>query len=351
MKNTAPEKTKTHLLDLTPDEIKKDIEAMGESPYRAAQIIEWVYKKKSNNISGFSNLPAELRKKLDDKYTLRVLTLKSKQESKIDGTVRYNFATAEGYIIPAVFLPSMDRNSVCISSQAGCPVGCSFCASGRSGFKRNLTRGEILEQLLEAEALSGVRVTGVLFMGMGEPFLNYENVSSAVRSITGFKELGLGRKHVTVSSVGVVPEIRKFADENTGVRLALSLHAPDDETRARLIGDKISYSVKEILEAGLYYSRKNNSRLTIEYLLAAGVNDSLQAAQKLARILKKSLKGTDDFQVNLIPFNLAERAKWKTPVTEEINRFRNSLAENGVLAMVRQPRGLDITAACGQLGV
>jgi len=342
---------KKHLLDLTTDQIKEEVAGLGQSPYRAAQIAQWVYKKKSDKISEFSNLPEAFRKELDEKYTPRVLKLKGRRESKIDGTVRYDFETADGYVVPCVFLPSNDRNSVCVSSQAGCPIGCTFCASGKAGFKRNLTRGEILEQIITAEALSGNRITGVLFMGMGEPFLNYDNVLGAVRSITGFKELGLGRKHVTISTVGLVPEIRKFADEMTGVRLALSLHAPDDATRARLIGEAIRYSVKEILEAGLYYSRKNNSRLTIEYLLAAGVNDTPQAAQKLARILQKSLHGPDEFQVNLIPFNSTERSKWKTPKEEDINRFRNYLVENKILAMVRQPKGADITAACGQLGV
>ena len=343
---------KINLLDLEPKEIERVAAAMGQNAFRAGQIIDWVYKKRSDKISGFSNLPADFRGKLDGKYTLRSLKLKSRQESKLDGTVRFNYETAEGYVIPCVYLPSKDRNTLCISSQAGCPVGCKFCASGKMGFKRNLSRGEVLEQVIASEELCGKKITGLLFMGMGEPFMNYDNVSSAVRAITAFGELGFGRKHVTVSTVGLVPEIRKFADEKPGVRLALSLHAPDDETRARLIGARIRYSVKEILEAGLYYSRKNNSRLTIEYLLAPGVNDTLQTAKKLARILSKSLHGArDEFQVNLIPFNRIERAKWKTPTEEEVNRFRNYLAENDILAIVRKPRGLDITAACGQLGV
>jgi 23S rRNA (adenine2503-C2)-methyltransferase len=343
---------KKYILDIEPGRIEAEITAMGQSAFRARQITEWIYKKKSGSISEFSNLPADFRKELSAKYILRALKLKSSEQSLLDGTTRYNFETRDGYVVPCVFLPTPERNSVCVSSQAGCPVGCGFCASGKAGFKRDLSRGEILEQVIEAEKLSGKKITGVLFMGMGEPFLNYDNVESAVRSLTGFTEFGLGRKHVTVSTVGLVPEIRKFADSKPGVRLALSLHAADDETRARLIGSRIKYTVKEILEAGLYYSRTNNSRLTIEYLLAAGVNDSSQAAAKLARLLHKSLHGArDEFQVNLIPFNGGERAKLKTPDTENINRFRNQLAESGILAIVRQPKGCDIDAACGQLGV
>jgi len=342
---------KKHLLDLTPEEIEEDIKLLGQSPFRARQIVEWVYKKRSASIEEFTNLPAALRKEFDEKYVLRALKLKTRAESRIDGTTRYDFETAEGYIIPCVFLPSKDRNTVCISSQAGCPVGCGFCASGKSGFKRDLTRGEILEQIIEVQEQSRQRVTGILFMGMGEPFLNYSNVLSAVRAITDFRELGFGRRHVTVSTIGVVPEIRKFADEKPGVRLALSLHAADDVTRARLIGEKIRYTVKEALEAGLYYSRKNNARLTIEYIVAAGVNDSEQSAEKLARLFNKSLSASDDIRVNLIPFNCTERSRLKTPKPEELNRFKNNLAENGIMAIIRQPKGLDITAACGQLGV
>jgi len=345
------QQNKIHLLDLTPEQIKEEVKKLGESAYRAGQIIEWIYKKKSAKISEFSNLPAAFRKELDSKFTLRVLKLNTSKASKLDGTIRHNFETADRYVIPCVYLPSLDRDSVCISSQAGCPIGCTFCASGKAGFKRNLTKGEILEQVITAEEQCGKRITGVLFMGMGEPFLNYDNVAGAVRSLTGFSEFGLGRRHITISTVGLVPEIRKFADEMPGVRLALSLHAADDVTRARLIGEKIRYSVKEILEAGLYYSRKNNSRLTIEYLLAAGVNDTLEAGKLLTKLLTKTLRGTDDFQVNLIPFNSTDRAKWKTPDVEDINRFRNYLVKAGLLAIVRQPKGIDITAACGQLGI
>lgn len=342
---------KRHLLDLEAYEIEREITALGESPFRAKQIADWVYKKKVSQISEFSNLPAALRKELDTRFTLRALKLKDRHESKIDGTIRYNFETTEGYIIPCVFLPSKDRNSVCISSQAGCPIGCGFCASGKTGFKRNLSRGEILEQIIEAQELSRQRITGVLFMGMGEPFLNFDNVASAVDTVTGFDELGLGRRHVTVSTVGLVPEIRKFADLNPGVRLALSLHAPDDVTRAKLIGEHTRYSVKEILEAGLYYSRKNKARLTIEYILAAGVNDSKQSADRLGKLFNKALHSSDDIRVNLIPYNSTERSKLRTPKSEDVNRFKNDLEDNGIMAIVRYPKGLDITAACGQLGV
>jgi 23S rRNA (adenine2503-C2)-methyltransferase len=342
---------KKFLLDLTPEEIEKEIEQLGQSPFRARQIVEWIYKKRTAKLEDFTNLPLAFRRELEEKYILRSLKLKDKQESRIDGTTRYNFETSEGYIIPCVFLPSKDRNTVCISSQAGCPVGCTFCASGKSGFKRDLKRGEILEQIIEVQEQSRQRVTGVLFMGMGEPFLNYDNVLSAVRAITDFRQLGLGRRHVTVSTVGVVSEIRRFADEMPGVRLALSLHAADDVIRTRLIGEKIRYSVKEVLEAGLYYTRKNNARLTIEYIVAAGVNDSQQDAEKLGRLFSKTMNASDDMRINLIPFNCTERSKLRTPKSEELSRFKNDLAQNGVMAMIRQPKGLDIDAACGQLGV
>ena len=342
---------KKYILDYEVSEIEKEILAMGQDRFRVNQVIEWIYKKKVDSFAKCTNLPAAFRREIENIYTLRSLTLLDTKVSAKDGTERFHFQAADGSEVLAVYLPGKDRNSVCISTQVGCPIGCSFCFSGKIKFKRNLSRGEILEQILQVENKKGISVNGVLFMGMGEPLLNYENVVSALKSLMAFREFGMGRRHITVSTVGLVPQIRKLAEENLGVRLALSLHAPDDQIRRKVVTERIPFTVNEILKAGLYFSRKNNSRLTIEYILIYGVNDSLASAKKFVKLVERATKPKDDIQVNLIPFNDTENKKLSTPHDEAIQRFKNFLNRNGVLAMIRQARGADIGSACGQLGI
>ena len=350
-KSDESDKMKEYFLDLEPDEIEKTVLSLGEKTFRAKQLIEWAYKKRTEDFSKCATLPLALRDALAEKYSLRSLKFEDVKTSRFDGTARFHFLTRDGYNVFAVFLPAKERNSVCLSTQVGCPVGCAFCFSGKTKFKRNLTRGEILEQIIRIEKESGAKISGVLFMGMGEPLLNFDNVLSAVRSLIDYRQFGIGRRHITISTVGLVPLIRKLADEELGVRLALSLHAPDDTIRKKLISGNISYTVNEILKAGLYFARKNNSRLTVEYILIAGVNDSLECAKKFVKLLERSSRAKDEIQVNLIPFNDTNDPGLFSAPAESNLRFKNFLIKNGVLAMIRQPRGADIGAACGQLGI
>lgn len=353
---------KKHLLDIDDDALKDALVAGGHDAYRAGQIISWVYQKHGGDFSAFTNLSADLRTWLEKHYYLRVLKIADKTASALDGTVRYTFTTRDGLTVFAVYLPSRDRRTVCISSQAGCPIRCRFCSSGAVRFNRNLTRGEMLEQVLAIAQDTGQRVSGVLFMGMGEPLLNYPAVVSSVRTLVDFRHCGIGRRHITISTVGIVPLIRKLADEQLGVRLALSLHAPNDAIRSTLIPTQaVPFSVVDILEAGLFYARRNKARLTVEYIVIAGVNDDMPAMKKFVDLLAAHARATDMVQVNLIAYNRTEhssthmsgsktRMALAAPLPDTMENIKNFLVKRGILATIREPKGADIGAACGQLG-
>ncbi|MDR1941483.1 MAG: 23S rRNA (adenine(2503)-C(2))-methyltransferase RlmN, partial [Endomicrobium sp.] len=250
----------------------------------------------------------------------------------------------------AVFLPSNGKNSVCISSQIGCPVSCAFCSSGQVKLARNLTRGEIIEQILQIENDVKEKISGVLFMGMGEPTLNFNNVTSVIKSLLSSKEFGIGKRHITLSSVGIVPAIKKLADDNYGIRLALSIHAVDEEIRKKLIPDNFGFLIEDILKAGKYYLKNTNSRLTIEYILVKNINDSTADAHKLTRLLRRHSLLNSDVSVNLIPFNPVSQTSFLAPNQERVEKFKNILKLNGLTVNIRQAKGADISAACGQLG-
>ena len=341
---------KKYILDFTVPQFRTAANSIIKQDYRLKQIIEWVYEKKASSFDQFTNLPKDFRLLLAEKFTLRTLKIIKKDTSIIDGTIRYTFQTADNKCFFAVFLPAKGKNSVCISSQVGCPVMCEFCSSGKVKLARNLSRGEILEQILQIENDTKEKVSGVLFMGMGEPMLNFNNVSSALKSLLSNKEFGIGKRHITVSTVGIVPAIEKLADDNYGVRLALSLHAVDDKQRKILIPNNLGFSVDEILKAGKYYLRKTNSRLTIEYILVKNINDSVADAHKLTRILRHRELINPDVQINIIPYNPINKSSFQTPAPETITKFKNILKVSGLTANVRQAKGADISAACGQLG-
>jgi len=342
---------KKYLLDLTIPQFKSAAGSLlAGQEYRLNQIIEWVYVKKAASFDEFTNLPKDLRQKLDEKFLLRALEIVKKEKSIIDGTIRYTFRTLDKKYFFAVFLPANGKNSVCISSQVGCPVACAFCSSGKVKLARNLSRGEILEQILQIENDTKEKISGILFMGMGEPMLNFDNVTSALSSLLSGKEFGIGKRHITVSTVGIVPAVKKLAEENYGARLALSLHAVDDRQRKILIPNNLGFTIDEILNSGKYYLKKANSRLTIEYILVKGINDSSADAHKLARLLRQHELINPDVQINLIPFNPVEGVKFQTPEQESVTKFKNILKLNGLTVNVRQAKGADISAACGQLG-
>jgi 23S rRNA (adenine2503-C2)-methyltransferase len=284
------------------------------------------------------------------KYSLYGLSLAKKTISKKDGSIRYDFKTSDDLAVSAVFLPRGDKNSICISTQSGCPVGCYFCATGRNAFGRNLTRGEIIEQILRVRQDTGKGIDGVLLMGMGEPLLNYDNVVAALHVITDTNHLGLGRRHITLSTVGIVPRIKELSELHTTVRLAISLHAPDDETRRKIIPSKVPYTTKEILNAGLEYAKRTKSHLTIEYILINGINDTQEHASKLIELFEDCAADPAIMKINLIPFNPVEKSSWKKPTQKAIELFESYLLRRGYTVIIREPKGLDIGAACGQLG-
>lgn len=341
---------KKYLLDLTNSQFRTAANPIIKQDFRLKQILEWVYVKKAASFEEFTNLSKELREQLNERFTLRSLKMLKKEKSIIDGTIRYTFQTIDKKQFFAVFLPSKGKNSVCISSQIGCPVMCDFCSSGRVKLARNLSRGEILEQILQIENDTKERIAGVLFMGMGEPMLNFNNLSSVLKSLLSNKEFGIGKRHITVSTVGIVPAIKQLADDNYGVRLAISLHAVDEKQRKILIPNNLGFKIEEILNACKYYLKKTNSRLTVEYILVKNINDSAADAHKLTRLLRQNDLLNPDVQVNLIPFNPVSGTKFQTPAQETIQKFKNILKLSAITTNIRQAKGADISAACGQLG-
>ncbi|MDR1695727.1 MAG: 23S rRNA (adenine(2503)-C(2))-methyltransferase RlmN [Endomicrobium sp.] len=341
---------KKYLLDLTNAQLKDALKHVIAQDYRINQISDWIYVKKAASFDGFTNISKDIREKLGEKFILRALKILKKEKSVIDGTIRYTFQTLDKKQFFAVFLPSKSKNSVCISSQTGCPVSCAFCSSGKTKFCRNLSRGEIIEQILQIENDAKEKIGGVLFMGMGEPMLNFNNLEQSLKVLLSNKEFGIGKRHITVSTVGIVPAIKKLADENYGVRLALSLHAVDEKQRRILIPNNLGFTIPEILNAGKYYLKKTNSRLTVEYILVKGINDSAADAHKLARLLRQNDLINPDVQANLIPFNPVNGVSFQTPAEESVQKFKNILKLSGLTSNIRQAKGADISAACGQLG-
>ena len=343
--------TKRAILDLEPEKLAVWIIEQGYPAYRARQAIEWIYRKKVVSFDQCLNLPGALRTALADHFVMRSLALETKEHSRNDGTIRYSFTAVDGEVVPTVFLPKNDRRVVCISTQVGCPIKCRFCRSGTIPFKRNLSRGEILEQILAVEHDMGRPVSGVLFMGMGEPLLNYEAVLSAVRCIIDDRYLGIGRRHVTLSTVGIISALRQLVQDKPGTRLAISLHGPDDETRQRLVPTKKAGTVDEVLDAALEYSNAVNLPLMIEYVLVNGINDTLQCAQKMVQLFRSRGISSDRVKINLIPYNEVGESGLSSPERRAIVSFQECIIDAGYLVMIRASKGQDIGSACGQLGV
>ncbi|MDR2437358.1 MAG: 23S rRNA (adenine(2503)-C(2))-methyltransferase RlmN [Endomicrobium sp.] len=341
---------KRYILDFTTAQFKTAVKSIIREEYRIDQIIEWIYTKKMLSFDDFTNISKELRAELNKRFMLRSLKIVKKNQSIIDATIRYTFQTVDKKYFFAVLLHEKGKTSVCISSQIGCPVSCVFCSSGKVKFARNLTKGEILEQILQIENDINGKVSGVLFMGMGEPSLNLNNITLALNSLLSNKEFGIGKRHITLSSVGNVPAVKKLAENNFGIRLAISLHAVDGKQRKKLIPNNFGFNIEDILNASKYYLKKTNSRITIEYILIKNINDSTADAHKLARLLKHHELLSPNVQVNLIPFNPIEGISLQTPQEETIQKFKNILKVNRIIVNIRQAKGADIGAACGQLG-
>lgn len=335
---------KKEIKSLTLPELEAEIRELGDKAFRAKQIYQWLHQKLVTDFDQMSNLSKDLRETLKEHYTLTALQAIDVKISQIDGTRKYLFRLADGNVIESVWMQYHHGNSVCISSQVGCRMGCRFCASTLDGLERNLTAAEMLDQIYRIQAQTGERVSNIVIMGSGEPMDNYDNVVRFVRMISDPNGLNISQRNITISTCGLVPGIRKLTQENLQVTLALSLHAPNDEVRKTLMPIANSYKLADVLTACREYFDKTGRRLTFEYSLVSGVNDNLQEAKALAALLK-GMNG----HVNLIPVNPIKERDYVQSSQKAIQDFKNYLEKHGINATVRREMGRDINGACGQL--
>jgi 23S rRNA (adenine2503-C2)-methyltransferase len=325
------------------------IEGLGQPAFRAGQVADWIFKKRATGFEVMSNLPAGLRSALAERYTVRSLEIDKAVTSQLDGTTRYFFKTRDGQIVSCVYLPFEERQSLCISTQVGCAWGCVFCASGQVKFERNLTAAEIIDQVLLVEAASGKPLDSLLFMGMGEPLGNYNNLVSALQIIRSPFALNFGARHVTVSTCGLAPQIEKLATEAPKVNLAISLHASNDDLRKTLLPKSSKWTIKEVMNAAKIYSKTTGARVTFEYIVIDGVNDTERDAKRLANLVRGPAEH-GDYWVNLIAYNPVPGLPYRRPADEKIEAFKEILSARRVPVRLRKPQGVDIGAGCGQLG-
>jgi 23S rRNA (adenine2503-C2)-methyltransferase len=336
---------KPNIKDVSFKELAAFLGAHNQPVYRTRQIRQWLFQKRATSFSEMTNLSAGLRGQLEEHFSISRLKTLRQAEAR-DGTVKFLFALGDGASIESVIIPEARRLTLCISTQAGCGFGCAFCATAVLGLKRNLSASEIVDQVLEASRtlIGDERITHVVLMGMGEPLANYAQTASALEILTdGEWGVGISPRRVTLSTVGLVPQIEKLMEE-TRVNLAISLHAPTNELRAELMPVNRKYSLEQLLDCCRRLPIPRRKRITFEYVLLGGVNDSVEQACQLAR----ALRGIPS-KVNVIPFNPHPGSAFVRPTPEQIERFQNALREEGVQVNVRRPRGDDIQAACGQL--
>lgn len=332
-----------NIKDYDLEDLKQELISIEEKGFRAEQIFKWLYQEKVKNFDEMTNLSLELREKLKNNYTICNYNILKKLESS-DGTKKYLFDILDGNIIESVLMEYHYGKSVCVSSQVGCKMGCKFCASTGIPFVRNLTAGEIVEQILAIEQDTGDKISNIVFMGIGEPLDNYDNVIKAIRILNNPKGLGIGARHISVSTSGLVPRIYDLAKENIQCTLSVSLHASNNEKRSSMMPVNNRYSVEELIKACKDYIAMTNKRISFEYALAKDNNDNMQDAKELANLLKGML-----CHVNLIPINKIENGKFTKSSNENIIKFRDYLNDHGIVATIRRELGSDIEAACGQL--
>ena len=327
------------------DELKEELKKIGEKPFRAEQIFKWLYKDKIDSFDEMTNISLELRKKLKENYTLGLFKVVKKLES-VDGTKKYLFdiQDEERNLIESVLMQYHHGYTICVSSQIGCKMGCKFCASTGIPFSRNLEAGEIIEQLLAIEKDSKIRISNIVFMGIGEPLDNYETVMKAIEILNNQKGLNIGARHISISTSGIVPKIYEMADKQMQCTLSVSLHSSNNKTRSSMMPINNAYPIEELIEACKYYIKKTNKRISFEYALAKDNNDNLQDAKDLVKLLHGMLA-----HVNLIPINKIEDGKYIKSTNENIIKFRDYLNDHGIVATIRRELGSDISAACGQL--
>lgn len=339
--------TVTDIKSLHLDELR----GIAEPSYRADQITNWLYQKRVNSFAEMTDLPQALRMQLADNFsfdnidTLRVLGSK-------DTTQKFLFRLRDGNLIESVLIPASpalygspsDRRTICISTQVGCAYGCKFCASGLDGWKRNLRADEIVNQIMMVEEASGERIDNIVFMGMGEPLANYDNLMRAIQIINAPWGIGIGARHITISTSGLVPQIRQLAEQPLQIRLAVSLHGASDDVRSRIMPINRKYNLSALLDACRYFTSRKKQRITFEFILIAQVNDSDEQARQLAKHARAL-----EAKVNLIPYNKVEGLDWTQPSSDRQKKFLAVLRAEDVRATLRQEKGDDIAAACGQL--
>ncbi|AXF55434.1 23S rRNA (adenine(2503)-C(2))-methyltransferase RlmN [Salicibibacter kimchii] len=346
LQKEATKAMKPSLLSLTYEGCKEWMKENGEPAFRAKQVFEWLYQKRVESIEDMTNVPKALRAKLQEAFTLTRLREKLRQTST-DGTIKFLFELEDNYSIETVLMRHDYGNSLCVTTQVGCRLGCTFCASGLGGLQRNLEAGEIVAQVLDVQRAldqSGERVDSIVVMGIGEPFDNYENLMAFLRTVNDDEGLNIGARHITVSTSGMVPKIYRFAEEGMQINFAVSLHAPNSEIRGRLMPINRAFPVHKLMDAIDYYQKKTNRRVTFEYGLFGGVNDQVEHAEELADLI-----GHTKGHINLIPVNDVPEKDYIRSTRTDIFAFEQTLEARGINVTIRREQGHDIDAACGQL--
>lgn len=334
------------IYNYTLPQLENYLEEHGQKKFRATQIFEWLYRKRVKTFQEMTNLSKDLIANLENDFEMKLLKIVTKQISK-DGTIKYLFELDDKGLIESVLMRHSYGNSICVTSEVGCNMGCAFCASGELGCVRRLTLAEMVLQVLTVQVdldISFERITNIVVMGIGEPFDNYEVVTNFLRVVNYPKGLEIGARHITVSTCGIVPKIREFADFDLQINLALSLHAPTNELRSKLMKINKAYPLEEVIDALKYYFEKTSRRITFEYILLGGVNDTKECAHQLVKLIK----GMNAY-VNLIPYNAVSTKSFVTSTKEDAQKFYSILHENRIQVTLRMEHGGDIDAACGQL--
>ena len=326
------------------EELQEEMLAIGEKGFRSRQIYSWIHEKLVDDFEEMTNLPKTLRQKLEVAYEIRRVEMEKRQISKIDGTNKFLFCLKDGNMVESVLMKYKHGNSVCISSQVGCRMGCRFCASTLDGLERNLTPSEMLRQVYQIQKITGERVSNIVIMGTGEPLDNYDNFLKFIHMVSDEHGLNISQRNITASTCGIVPNIRRLAEEKLQITLALSLHGSNQEKRRSLMPVANKYELHEVLEACDYYFEKTGRRITFEYSLVHGVNDTPEDAKELMGILKDR-----NCHLNLIPVNPIKERNYEKPDKKSAENFKNKLEKSGINVTIRREMGSDIDGACGQL--
>ena len=326
------------------EELQEEMLAIGEKGFRSRQIYSWIHEKLVDDFEEMTNLPKTLRQKLESAYEIRRVEMEKRQISKIDGTNKFLFCLKDGNMVESVLMKYKHGNSVCISSQVGCRMGCRFCASTLDGLERNLTPSEMLRQVYQIQKITGERVSNIVIMGTGEPLDNYDNFLKFIHMVSDEHGLNISQRNITASTCGIVPNIRRLAEEKLQITLALPLHGSNQEKRRSLMPVANKYELHEVLEACDYYFEKTGRRITFEYSLVHGVNDTPEDAKELMGILKDR-----NCHLNLIPVNPIKERNYEKPDKKSAENFKNKLEKNGINVTIRREMGSDIDGACGQL--